>query len=231
MQARTNSTSPARRRTPRVLAAVWGLAALAASSCAAKGGEFFDYSTLACKPGDSTACPCQDNDGRGVSYCLADGSGWSDCQQCTGPGHCTDYPNCAGCFGCLDTCLCQDEHKHPDACKTRCANEGSDGSSVTATCEVSACPASAIQGVGTPCCTTDQKCGFVIQFVGSNCIEANQPGSPDPSCPAVSPISGFSLQGCCRPDGVCGGLDTFLGLGCVDPTTFGGQAGPSCTPP
>jgi len=76
------------------------------------------------------------------------------------------------------------------------------------------------------CCTND-KCGLSSSFIGGQCIEANQAGKLDPSCPDMS-MQGFSFPGCCKPNGMCGVQDTFLGLGCVDPSEFGGPASQPC---
>jgi hypothetical protein len=76
------------------------------------------------------------------------------------------------------------------------------------------------------CCTND-KCGFSSSFIGGQCIEANQPGKPDASCPDMS-MQGFTLPGCCKPNGMCGVQDTFIGLGCVDPSQFGGPPSQPC---
>jgi len=76
------------------------------------------------------------------------------------------------------------------------------------------------------CCVGDQ-CGLTSSFLGGQCIEQNQPGKPDASCPPID-VQGFSFPGCCKPNNMCGVLDTFLGLGCVDPSQFGGPAGQAC---
>jgi len=76
------------------------------------------------------------------------------------------------------------------------------------------------------CCSGD-KCGLTSSFLGGQCAELGQEGSPDPNCPQQS-IMGFNLEGCCKPNNKCGVLDTFLGLGCVDPEQFGGPPSPNC---
>jgi hypothetical protein len=59
------------------------------------------------------------------------------------------------------------------------------------------------------------------------CIEANQAGTSDPTCPDIT-LQGVPLDGCCKPNGNCGVLDTFLGLGCVDPSQFTGGTPVKC---
>ncbi|MBX3126181.1 MAG: hypothetical protein KF718_05670 [Polyangiaceae bacterium] len=76
------------------------------------------------------------------------------------------------------------------------------------------------------CCVGD-KCGVSSSLLGNQCIEQNQAGTPDSSCPPQT-IQGFTLQGCCKPSGMCGVLDTFIGLGCVDPSQFGGPPSVPC---
>ena len=77
------------------------------------------------------------------------------------------------------------------------------------------------------CCTAGDDCGFSISLLGPDCIEGNQPGTPDPGCPSQS-LMGFELPGCCKPEGICGVQDSFLGLGCVDATVFIGGTPQSC---
>lgn len=94
-------------------------------------------------------------------------------------------------------------------------------------CGGQVCTGTSIPGAGTadPCCTSNGKCGLTSTFLpGGQCVEKNQAGKPDSSCPPLNQ-GGITLKGCCRPDDKCGYLDTFLGLGCVDPSQFGAPGG------
>jgi hypothetical protein len=82
------------------------------------------------------------------------------------------------------------------------------------------------QGAGTACCTEDGKCGFLLPQFGTACVESDQPGNLDPSCPSLM-FSNLNLQGCCRPEGLCGVYEPFFQLGCVARQA---DAGISCTP-
>ncbi|HMJ10797.1 MAG TPA: hypothetical protein VK524_05290 [Polyangiaceae bacterium] len=78
------------------------------------------------------------------------------------------------------------------------------------------------------CCTQgSNKCGLVTPL-GDSCMELNQPGSLDPTCPAAVIAEGFSLRGCCRTNGVCGVSTAQIGLGCID-LPVDGRAPASCT--
>jgi hypothetical protein len=99
---------------------------------------------------------------------------------------------------------------------------GAGGSGGVVVCGGVECPPPSVPiGQVDSCCVGD-KCGITSSFLGSQCIELNQPGQPDPSCPPQS-IQGFTLPGCCKPNGMCGVMDSFIGLGCVDPGPFTGQ--------
>ena len=80
------------------------------------------------------------------------------------------------------------------------------------------------------CCFGEagDKCGVSSSMLTmGECVEANQEGKPDDTCPALTntimnpalPIAiPINLPGCCRPDNKCG-LDTsLLGTGCVERT-------------
>jgi hypothetical protein len=84
---------------------------------------------------------------------------------------------------------------------------------------------------GTPCCATaddvdvhasltEGACGVDLSpvFGGpSACVEFNQPGEPDESCPPLE-IEGFDpIPGCCTSYGFCGTADTMIGIGCTTP--------------
>ena len=99
-------------------------------------------------------------------------------------------------------------------------------------CVPAGCPDPAFP-IGQKCCTADGACGFQVQALGPDCLQANNPGVIDPACPAFSiPVGpGISLAGCCRPDGNCGAMDTFIGFGCADLSAVGGPPPKACNPP
>lgn len=101
-------------------------------------------------------------------------------------------------------------------------NVGGGGGSGPVVCGGVTCdPPSLPIGQADSCCVGD-KCGITSSMIGGQCVELNQPGTPDPTCPEQS-IQGFNLPGCCKDTGFCGVMDTFLGLGCVDPGQFTSQ--------
>lgn len=89
---------------------------------------------------------------------------------------------------------------------------------------------------GVPCCTTaadvearaaltEGACGVDLSpvFGGpSACVEFDQPGEPDESCPALEVPDADPVPGCCTSYGFCGTADNFIGIGCVTaPSEFG----------
>jgi|RhiMethySRZTD1v2_1073278.scaffolds.fasta_scaffold03141_11 hypothetical protein len=214
-----------------IAALLFVTAALTAPACADDTEEYLTYTELNCNPGSEIACACPGDNGRGVAVCRSDGSGYGACERCTGPGTCTVFPNCTGCFSCLERCLCQSSEDDPGACEDLCgAQEGTGGSGGTGggSCEVASCPQPRLPLAQT-CCTTDKNCGFVFQLLGPDCVEGNQAGVTDPSCPQVQlPGIPLALPGCCRDDGRCGAMDSFIGFGCVDPSQFGQPRGQRC---
>lgn len=90
---------------------------------------------------------------------------------------------------------------------------------------------------GAPCCVSaadveasaglnEGACGVDLSpvFGGpSACVEFNQPGELDESCPDMEIPDAPSSPGCCTTHGLCGTVDSFTGLGCVTtPPEFGG---------
>jgi hypothetical protein len=67
---------------------------------------------------------------------------------------------------------------------------------------------------GYACCYDARRsaCGAIEL---DNCIELDQPGRPESSCPMVTYPPLGVLPGCCTPDGTCGSLETNVGVGCV----------------
>lgn len=59
------------------------------------------------------------------------------------------------------------------------------------------------------------------------CVEKNQPGKPDGSCPPLN-VQGQLLPGCCKPSGICGHDFSVLQLGCVETWQFGGPPPVKC---
>jgi hypothetical protein len=123
-------TSP-KTNVPRSMA--WSLALLAAvlstpAACADDSEEYFEYNELACDPGTELPCACP-GAGRGVAVCKSDGSGYNQCERCTGPESCTLFPNCNGCVECFEHCMCQTSEANPAACESRCGGTGEGGSS------------------------------------------------------------------------------------------------------
>lgn len=226
------------RRTIPWLSRAGALAALAwlFVACAAED-EPFTVTGGACVPGAAVVCACPGG-GQGVQVCNAEGSALGACENCEAVGSgggagapaCTLFPDCNGCQGCWQTCICQSGNL--PGCKETCGVTGVGGSGGGTggggSCTVAKCPDPGVP-LGAKCCTTSNKCGFEISLLGPGCKEGNQPGKPDASCPGIT-FSGFTLEGCCKPNGKCGAQDTFLGLGCVDPADFGQPPGPSCTP-
>lgn len=131
----------------------------------------------------------------------------------------------------------------------------------------SACGPLSIAGAITlpACCSTDNdKCGNDLSGLtslagmlpggaamdvaapmldgGSTCVEKNQPGVADPTCPSAA-LGPVALVGCCTPAGHCGalindfslmGISLSFGFGCVNPAQFGlapadGSAPATCT--
>lgn len=80
--------------------------------------------------------------------------------------------------------------------------------------------------LNNPCCTTEAdvrdgaavdvgKCGQdLTQFGGPACVEQDQPGELDPSCPDEW-VMGMTLKGCCTPAGLCGLNFDLIMLGCT----------------
>ena len=102
---------------------------------------------------------------------------------------------------------------------------GSGGATVCGgkTCKIPTPPFGQLTG-----CCAGAKCGASFSLLGPQCIELNQAGKPNPTCPNGQ-VGGISLAGCCKPNGKCGVQDTFIGFGCVDPEVLGGGPSPKCT--
>jgi hypothetical protein len=105
----------------RLCLAAFSLFTLAVACATSTKKDDSEYLTLACEPGSVVECACNDLMGRGFQICLPDGSGYSDCEECTGKNTCTTYPNCDGCFFCLESCMCHDGARHPRECQQQCA--------------------------------------------------------------------------------------------------------------
>lgn len=90
------------------------------------------------------------------------------------------------------------------------------------------CP---VPAFGSSCCTRRAdvrnmsaleagKCGIDLsEALGGDpiCVELEQPGDLDESCPNLELEGAPPMMGCCSSFGICGALDTFLGLGCTAP--------------
>jgi hypothetical protein len=77
-----------------------------------------------------------------------------------------------------------------------------------------------VSGTGTDvpgfaCCKdpANSVCGLV-EFAAT-CLELNQPGRLEQSCPALPNTPLGTLPGCCRPDNTCGVYESDLGFGCA----------------
>jgi hypothetical protein len=72
-------------------------------------------------------------------------------------------------------------------------------------------------------CGTDL--GEYAAVIAGICLQLNQPGALDPSCPEVpSTTPGqAAAPGCCTDRGRCGALEQFLPLGCYYPPSGPGQ--------
>ncbi len=198
---------------------------------------------VACAPGRVIACKCPAS-ADGVQYCQDDGTfGACQCESSPGSGGsggsagspgsggsnsggiCTLFPNCDGCSDCFETCVCQTSGDVP-SCQSQCGVGGGGAGGGGGQCVPDQCPPAQVGNFATPCCAGNA-CGLSVSLLGPECIERDQPGSPDPDCPDQQ-LMGFPLQGCCKPNRQCGVLDSFLGLGCVDPAQFGAPPGPRC---
>lgn len=117
----------------------------------------------------------------------------------------------------------------------------------TGNCDPSQCESASILGQPLAACCPPGGggCGLDVsptaQYTGiTGCIERDQPGKQDPSCPSESIETGYGaplqLSGCCRPTGECGYLVNIPmapSFGCVDPAQANnGQPVPvqSCNP-
>jgi hypothetical protein len=106
----------------------------------------------------------------------------------------------------------------------------------TATCTPVAISAALTIDACCPTGTTDL-CGFDVSAaaaligISAGCIETDQAGANDTTCPNVTPPSTFdggpsSFAGCCRADHTCGarvdldGVFSGLNFGCVSTSTF-----------
>jgi hypothetical protein len=96
------------------------------------------------------------------------------------------------------------------------------------------CPAPAF---GTPCCATaddvearaaftEGACGVDLSAVfggPTGCVEFDQPGEPDESCPPLEIPDVDPIPGCCTSYGFCGTADNFIGIGCTTPPSEFGE--------
>lgn len=90
-------------------------------------------------------------------------------------------------------------------------------------------------GRGIPCCTVEgtgvsgdanvaagrdpDVCGLEIPTVAGACLQIDQPGDLDDTCPSMDYGSAEPNGGCCTEQGLCGTWDLeFYGLGCTYPT-------------
>jgi hypothetical protein len=66
-------------------------------------------------------------------------------------------------------------------------------------------------------CGTDL--GEYAPIIAGICLELNQPGTPDDSCPEVASTTRGQARspGCCTDLGFCGAYEQFLPLGCHYP--------------
>jgi hypothetical protein len=78
-------------------------------------------------------------------------------------------------------------------------------------------------------CGLDVTTAAALVGLSAGCIELDQPGTSDASCPALSPSAGIdagAFAGCCKPGGTCGArvdlrnLASGLDFGCVGPTSL-----------
>ena len=212
----------------------WVASVFAALSCAPEDDVPLPFAnesaSLACVPGEQRQCACPGN-AVGVQICDSDGKRLLPCDCSDSPsGSCTLFPDCRGCSGCFETCIC---HSQGDVAGCfRTCGLGDGGADAPAEggveCVVGGrCPTPPRSTSG--CCTEAGKCGLVLPNVGPECVELNQPGTVDSECPSLE-APGFSFPGCCRPDGNCGVLESVLPLGCIPRETFAPDASASCTP-
>ena len=82
-------------------------------------------------------------------------------------------------------------------------------------------------GVSSCCTATADECGLQTP-VTEGCLEPDQPGGIDYTCPIYELPTGMAMPGCCTPAGTCGALDSTMGLGCI-PNEDLGEASQDCS--
>jgi Mn2+/Fe2+ NRAMP family transporter len=111
---------------------------------------------------------------------------------------------------------------------------GTGGSSSTLMCGTETCMSTTVQILTLDACCpdgTENRCGLDVTAAGQfimglkGCMELDQPGDLDASCPDFMAM-GVTAAGCCRPEGMCGVVADFSGFGvpsfgCVDPAKIG----------
>ena len=120
-RSRLGPESRVRLRTVRACLAALALITLGVACATSSKGDDIEYVTLACEPGSVRECKCADDKGRGFQICTSDGTTFGECEECTGAGTCTTYPNCKGCFDCFETCRCQSGARFEAQCRTTCS--------------------------------------------------------------------------------------------------------------
>ena len=192
----------------------WATTSPVACTCANVSGNIFDCYEKATGNdfGGCTACERK---------CCSNAQGWTyaSAGQC---GCSTDAAT-----ACFESCAAQG--KNITKCEAQKSGAAIGGESACAPPEVKCggvvCQPPPIAGASA-CCVGTQ-CGASSTRSADKCLEKNQPGSFDPTCPSQT-IDVMTLKGCCKPNGSCGVFDTVMGFGCVDPGQIGGAPGPKC---
>jgi hypothetical protein len=172
-----------------------------------------DSEPALCEPGTELTCPppCL-----GVSTCATDGSGWSSCCGSGGSG----YGGSGGAVG--------SGGAGSGGVAGNGGNAGSGGSGGGVMCESTYCGDYHLAGFVLPgCCPGYNSCGASIApevsealSLPTGCIDTEQSGNNDASCPGLSYVDPFDGQkkeypGCCRGGSTTCGVkvDFVLDLG------------------
>ncbi len=193
---------------------VWASTSPESCSCANSGDGVWDcYQTATGNDfGGCTSCERQ---------CCKNAKGWLHATA----GQCGC--SAAAASACLQNCATQG--KNITKCEAELQGLPPSGTSSCSAppvvCGGTNCPPPPI--LGASACCSGARCGASGPLTSGVCVEKNQPGQPDPSCPSYE-TGALTLPGCCKPSGYCGVLDTALDFGCVDPAQLGGPPGAKC---
>ncbi|MCC6216685.1 MAG: hypothetical protein IT376_17625 [Polyangiaceae bacterium] len=174
-----------------------------------------------------------------------------------GGGECV-LPQCTGCSGCFDFCLCNGAP--PGICANICGGTGGTagagggggwagtgggggwagtggGCAADACCGTHSCSSLDLAGFITlaACCppSAPDRCGLDTGAIAG--LFPVAPGCLERDAPGYPDAScpalnvqGFNFPGCCRPDGWCGNDASLADLGCVFTSPYGGPPLTKC---